>query len=297
MLKENTLYGYRDKVQEAIDRIKLLEAEALRNNSKGYVVCDSGGKDSSVIKEIAKLSGVKYEIAHHITTVDHPETMKFLHSEKKRHECEGISYTMGKPRESMFKMIEYYGAPTRKIRWCCKVFKEGHHLDRFSVLGIRKSESIRRRNNRSAFEFGTYKKDLRCVETIEDAQDISIWHCFKDGRERINPIIDWSDSDVYEFIQTFKIPLNPLYEQGFKRVGCVGCPMSSHAKKELDLLPQFKNGYIRAFQRYLDLHPRKNIHFSTGDDLYHWWVGSYPIPKPIEGQVSMFTQGQEPSQT
>ena len=44
--------------------------------------------------------------------------------------------------------------------------------------------------------------------------------CFSRSKHVCNPIIDWSDQDVWEYIRSEKIPMNPLYEMGFYRVGC-----------------------------------------------------------------------------
>src|SRR5574343_2063241 len=72
MLKEQTLFGEIDKVQQAIDRLKEHEPE------EGYYLAFSGGKDSVCIKALADMAKVKYDAHYNITTVDPPELVKFI---------------------------------------------------------------------------------------------------------------------------------------------------------------------------------------------------------------------------
>ena len=69
MLIEQTLWGTIDKVQVAIDRIKTFEPP------EGYYVAFSGGKDSVVILDLVKRSGVKFDAHYNITGIDAPESM------------------------------------------------------------------------------------------------------------------------------------------------------------------------------------------------------------------------------
>jgi 3'-phosphoadenosine 5'-phosphosulfate sulfotransferase (PAPS reductase)/FAD synthetase len=73
-----------NKVELAIERIKSFEPMALMNDMLGYYVCVSGGKDSSAIQELCIMAGVRCEFVHNHTSVDHPETVRFVRSEKAR---------------------------------------------------------------------------------------------------------------------------------------------------------------------------------------------------------------------
>ena len=74
-LLENTLFGIRDKVQTAIDRIKSFEPP------EGYFVAYSGGKDSDVVLDLVKRSGVKYDAHFSVTSVEAPETIYYIRNE------------------------------------------------------------------------------------------------------------------------------------------------------------------------------------------------------------------------
>ena len=93
-----------DRVEVACERLKMFEPIALSYGDKGYYVADSGGKDSTVIKKIAELSGVKFEIAHNHTTADHPETVYFVRREQRRYRDMGVDYTISYPKKSMWQL-------------------------------------------------------------------------------------------------------------------------------------------------------------------------------------------------
>ncbi|RAZ12576.1 hypothetical protein DK853_52575, partial [Klebsiella oxytoca] len=69
-----------------------------------------------------------------------------------------------------------------------------------------------------------------------------------------NPIVDWTDRDVWEYIRSERLPMNPLYDMGFFRVGCIGCPMAGKTRwKEFALFPTYRHAYTKAFGRMLEV--------------------------------------------
>ena len=151
MLKENTLFGERDKVALSIMRIKEFESAALLNNPAGYYVCISGGKDSSVIQELCIMARVKCEFIHNHTGIDHPETVYFLRREKERLEGLGYIFRIEYPMDAdgrlktMWRGIQFKGLPTRTSRWCCGDLKEYGGKERYCITGVRWAESNKRR--------------------------------------------------------------------------------------------------------------------------------------------------------
>lgn len=98
--------------------------------------------------------------------------------------------------------------------------------------------------------------------------------CYKLSKTVINPIIDWSNEEVWEFIREYKVPYCKLYDQGYKRLGCIGCPMGNN-KVELEKYPKYKQAYIKAFDRMLKEGREAGIDYDkwkTGEDVYKWWV-------------------------
>ena len=63
--------------------------------------------------------------------------------------------------------------------------------------------------------------------------------CYRTQKTLVNPIIDWEDDDVWEFLnEVVKVPHCRLYDEGLSRLGCIGCPL------------QGSNGMIKDFERY-----------------------------------------------
>ena len=63
----------KEKEQRAIQYLKTFEPE-----SEPYYLCYSGGKDSDCIRILAELAGVRHDINHNLTTVDAPETVRYI---------------------------------------------------------------------------------------------------------------------------------------------------------------------------------------------------------------------------
>jgi phosphoadenosine phosphosulfate reductase len=72
--------------------------------------------------------------------------------------------------------------------------------------------------------------------------------------------------------------MNPLYAKGYKRVGCIGCPMNSKQVQEFADYPKYKENYIKAFDRMQKRNDKKGKHseFKSGLDWYRWWIGEDP---------------------
>jgi phosphoadenosine phosphosulfate reductase len=218
MLREHQLFGYVDLVAKAVERFKAFEAQAIAMNPAGYHVAFSGGKDSIVIKDLFLKSGCKGSLHFNLTTVDPPELTQYI---KQQHP----DVIWHRPAKTMFKLwVEKMMPPTRMVRYCCEVLKEGGGKNSFVVTGVRWAESL--------------KRSKRKMTEV----------CFKDSRKRyLNPIIEWSDADVWQYIRENKLPYCCLYDEGFKRIGCVGCPMAGKQRiAEFKRWPRYERLYKAA---------------------------------------------------
>ena len=280
-LIEQTIFGKVNYIDKAVTRLKEAAKMAEGLGIPVLYVADSGGKDSDVIIKLAEIAEVPYEVSHNHTTADHPITVKFIRKRKAELEAKGIKYIINKPRykgepTSMWKLIEEKGYPTRLIRYCCQVLKEGGGDGRFVVTGVRWAESSRRKTTRGIYETFTTKKKERIILTNdnEDTRRI-IESCYKRNKFVCNPIIDWTDEMVWEFHKIYNLSYNQLYDQGYKRVGCIGCPMSNRRVKDFEEMPKYKEAYRRAGKRYYE---KKREQFTekygweTFEDYWDWWV-------------------------
>ena len=114
--------------------------------------------------------------------------------------------------------------------------------------------------------------------------------CYRTHETLVNPIVDWKDDDVWEFLnEVVKVPHCELYDQGYTRIGCIGCPMSHHASDGLNRYPKFKAAYIRAFEKMIAERNKRGIptEWKTGDEVMDWWIGRSTKEKQIEGQMSI----------
>lgn len=276
-----------NKLDIALEFLKEFEPE------EGYWLAFSGGKDSCVIKHLAAMARVKHESHYAITTVDPPELTRFIkkfYSDVERHA----------PPINMWDLIvKKKMPPTRMVRYCCEVLKEEGGNGRFVITGVRKSESSKR-SKRKGVEFDTYgsqsKKSKENRERFNlmndnDEKRMLIETCSIKGKNIINPIIDWSDEDVWEFIKYFNIPYCELYDDGFDRLGCIGCPLAGaeQMKYEFKRFPNTRRLYIKAFERMIvaRLDAKLPCEWKTGEDVMKWWLSEGQSIKIAKNQIRL----------
>lgn len=286
-LIENTLEGRINRVDIAIKRIKSFDPLALGIMDQPYYVAYSGGKDSDAIRILCELAGVEHELWHNHTTVDAPETVRYVRS------IPGIRISY--PEQSMWRLIEKMGSPpTRRQRYCCRALKEREGKGRVTVTGVRWAESINRLQKRGGVEVQTSNVKNEVILNADNDESRRLFEtCRAKGKRVINPIIDWSDADVWELFDSYGCKSNPLYQCGYHRVGCVGCPMSTKQAQELERYSKYKLNYIKAFDRMLLRRREKGRpcdNWETGEEVYRWWISGKALPKEIEGQMMLEAQ-------
>jgi phosphoadenosine phosphosulfate reductase len=243
-------------------------------------VAFSGGKDSVVLLELVKTSGVPYEAHYNITGVDPPELYYFI-----RDECPNVKMDMY--AKSMWELIvEKKFPPTRVMRYCCAELKERGGAGRVCCTGVRNAESVKRRG-RKPFEIVTNKKADKILLNDNDEARRQWEHCTVKGKYICNPIIDWTDADVWNFIRGNHVKYCKLYDEGFKRLGCIGCPQSGR-ERDFARWPKFRKLYVNAFDRMLKaFYDGKYRAWETGEHVMKWWMRDRPLPKQLANQIKM----------
>lgn len=257
-----------DKIQYSIDLLKKSEKMALKMDSEnGFYLAFSGGKDSQALYHIAQMAGVKFKAHMNLTSVDPPEVIRFV--KKNYPDVELI-----KPKMSIYDMaLKKHMLPTRVMRWCCAEFKEMSGGGKVTLIGIRNQESARRSKRK---EVSTQIKGTRTEETFDQ------WREHKEkmvacasGKDKIliSPIINWTERDVWEFLNSNNIPHCSMYDKGYKRIGCVLCPMSNRKQKLRDCkqFPHVRHKWIQTIQKLIDA-GYINHNFQDAEFGFNWWI-------------------------
>ena len=207
----------------------------------------SGGKDSDVILELARMAGIPHEAIYKQTTIDPPGTTAHAKAQ---------GATIIRPKMSFFEIVRKAGFPSRFRRICCEKLKEYKIYDR-AVQGIRRSESNKRAER--------YKEPEVC-RTYPGKETVRVYF----------PILEWDTEDVARFIEERGIKCAPVYydEAGNfhpeRRLGCLGCPLASRKMRleQYKQYPRMLRESIRATQVFASRNPNYaiNKHFP---DVYH----------------------------
>lgn len=311
------------KIEDSYEVLKLASEMSKEYYQKPLVITYSGGKDSDVLLQLARecLTTDDFEVINSHTTLDAPETVYYIREKFKELEKMGVKATVQYPRykDGQFKsiwslVIDKKIPPTRLNRYCCQELKETSVPNRIVAVGVREAESVGRRNRdvfatkgrtkEEAYYYYYYShikevfeddKTRRSEGGVTNPNEVGVYDCYfiqkaKQNKDLIcNPIYKFTDSEVWEFIRDRKMKYNPLYDQGFKRVGCIGCPFSTHQIQELERYPKYKEQFIRTFDKMVE--KRKALGkqddrgtWTSGEAVYKWWVQD----KSIEGQMTIF---------
>ena len=291
-----------DKVKMSIERLKAFEPP------EGYYLAFSGGKDSVVLKALADMAGVKYDAHYNVTTVEPPELVRFIKNQHK-------DVVFESPEKTMRQLIiAKKMPPTRIQRYCCEHLKETNGKGRVTLTGVRWAESKGRRDNQGMVTILSGKRNKETLAIAEEqganfqkimrggvilnldnaAERRTVELCYRTKQTLVNPIIDWTDDDVWEFIKGEGIPYCHLYDEGCKRLGCVGCPLGGASSMiwETEVKwPQFRGFYVKTFDemiaaRLKDGKKHKTPAWMNGENLFMWWTGRFQ--NPVEGQISLF---------
>lgn len=221
---------YEQKIEHAIKLLQSIPQDGP------IELCYSGGKDSDVILELAKMSGIPFVPIYKQTSIDPPGTTK--HAKEK-----GVE--IRRPKETFFKLVERKGSPSRFKRFCCEKLKEYKIYDR-AIIGIRRSESTKR------------------AERYKEPEVCRVYNAKEKVRQYL-PILEWTDEDVECFITERGIKCAPVYYDEYgrfhveRRLGCIGCPLKSdNGLSDFKKYPKFFKQYVKSYQKFLDNHTGSN---------------------------------------
>lgn len=279
--------------QKSIDILQKAEKLALSYSPKGFYLAFSGGKDSQCLYHIAKLAGVKFEAHYARTGIDHPELVHFIMRNYP-------DIVWDRPSMTFWELvIKRRMLPTRQFRYCCEVLKEGNGANTVTITGVRRAESAKRAK-RNIYEVTSHKFSSDSENDFEEwrineinkqltkntnrdqfsEQGETEVRCIN-GKDKIiiNPIIEWTDKDVWEFLNNVvKVEHCDLYDKGYHRLGCLFCPMASikeQRRMERDY-PKYKRQYIRTIHNLRQYRADNGMtdyyQEMTDEDVFEWWL-------------------------
>lgn len=271
MLGQLNIFG-KTKLEVTLERIKAFEPD------DGYYLAFSGGKDSQCIYHLCKMAGVKFDAHYRVTSVDPPELVQFIKTQYPDVAREIPRGKDGKAK-TMWTLIASNGMPpTRMFRYCCKELKESGGKGRVTMTGVRWSESSNRKKNQGGITIQgkpkttqtkltkneiEYKKTERGgvvlnLDNNDNRRAVEL--CYRTQKTLVNPIIDWTENEVWEFLnEVAKVPHCTLYDEGFTRLGCIGCPMGGrkHMLRGFARYPTYERAYKRAIKKMVENHKDK----------------------------------------
>jgi len=182
--------------------------EYFLNDFKGKIALSSSlGAEDQVLTHM--ICDIDKEIK--IFTLDtgrmFPETYKLIEKTNNRFKIKiDIYFPDFKQVEKMVKEkgINLFYENIENRKQCCHIRKIEPLKRAFTdldvwICGLRKDQSVTRTYN----------------ELVEwDEQN---------GLIKINPLIDWSEKQVWEYIRKYSIPYNDLHDKGFPSIGCQPC--------------------------------------------------------------------------
>jgi len=227
-----------DRIAESVEILRMYEPP------EGYYLAFSGGKDSVVLYAMAQEAGVKFD-AHYNILPDPPELIRFIREVYP-------SVKIERPSETMWQLVprKCY-PPTRMARYCCEALKERGGENRIVLTGVKHSDSASRRQ-------------------------WLVRSCQKKGKVVVNPLLNWCDDEIWDYIHESNIPYCSLYNEGLTRLGCVMCPLAGpdRQRKDGERWPQIKKAWLHAFGRMLEERKKrgKETQWNTPEEVMSWWL-------------------------
>lgn len=272
-----------EREQEAIERIQKF-ARIARAMELDIAVGFSGGKDSQVTYDLCKRAGIEFT-AYFNHSFESSTTLRFIKEHYpdvvwRRDVKEGFIGNIIKNHDGLL--------PTAFTAYCCYDFKHNNKFtDDCKILGIRKAESAKRKN-RKTIEYKNKTEQKKHKVKVSEYFKESCQGVGTHGKIALHPIVDWTATDVWDYIRKHNIPINPEYNQR-TRVGCIVCPKANFTSNYKTLLahPKLIDAFIKA---------RESNHLDwiiTGDNRDYANDKPYYVCRWLNHSFMPFTTKQE----
>jgi len=182
--------------KEKVDRSLRLISEAREEYGDGLVVANSLGKDSVVVWDLAKR--VDKDIRGFVVTTRYKpaETKQFMNDLVARHPETRIFKNDAEIPEGLYKTD-----PDQ----CCDILKVQPVRWAIEEMGV-----------------SCWVTGLRCTEGRTRTDYLEVEERDQDLL-KLNPILLWHEREVWQYIALYQVPVNPLYGEGYRSLGCEPC--------------------------------------------------------------------------
>ncbi|MFV1859456.1 MAG: phosphoadenylyl-sulfate reductase [Anaerolineales bacterium] len=167
-------------------------------------VAASFGKDSVTLLHMLRDIKPDIDVIYLNTGYDFPETLTLIESLRAEW---GLNIKEYRPLLDVEEQEQRFGADLYKT-------------DPDRCCGIRKVEPMAR-----ALEgYDAWITGLRRDET-EFRKHIQVAEV-QDGIQKVNPLANWTEEEVWGYIRANGVPGNPLYDKGYRSLGCWPCTLA-----------------------------------------------------------------------
>lgn len=256
------------KIEYSVDMLRRTESLALKMHPDGFYLAFSGGKDSQVLYHLAKMAGVRFKAHMQITTLDPPELMHFVRTRYPE-------VVLHRPAINFYQLIiKKKMLPLRHARFCCAYLKEQHGAGTVTLIGIRAAESSRRaKRNEVEVNGHKFSGSLDQFNIYNETAHVCVG-----GKDKvmISPIFSWTDADVWNFIRSQSIEYCSLYDDGYRRIGCIFCPFASFKTKQMDRkrYPGVERAIKRSIQVLIDEYQYGAKYGLDADQVFDWYISN-----------------------
>ena len=248
------------------ESLEIIEDTVERYNDYDMWVLTSTGKDSTVTLDLVRKIVPEIKVMFNNTSLDVADTYKMVKSHQ--------DWIITNPKEGFYQWVKRNNfIPTRFSRGCCSIFKEGASIKYFKdnnvdkiihFMGVRNDES-------------TARSDREYVGSNPKWNNPNWLYCL--------PIRKWSDLDIWLYIISNNLEINPRYRKGYHRVGCaMACPFANKSTWTLDeyWYPNLYNRWHQIIKKvFLDSKRWQQVNCTLAE--YHsCWNGGLYRSEPTE---------------
>ncbi|QPK61931.1 phosphoadenylyl-sulfate reductase [Methylomonas sp. LL1] len=141
----------------------------------------------------------------------HPETYRFIEQVRKHYQID--IDILSPDREVLDAFVKRKGL--------FSFYQDGHQ----ECCGIRKVEPLRRKLATLDAWITGQRKD-QSLDTRADIPVVQLDAGFSGPDKQLikfNPLLNWSSSQVWDYIEAYQVPFNELHHRGYISIGCEPC--------------------------------------------------------------------------